>query len=231
MGFSQKIATILPMKTVKTTWVLLAAIALLPLCARAAATNPPAAPSPKPADTNWTDMFDGKTLTGWKESDFTGKGSVKVKEGQLLLGTGVMTGVTWTNPVIKTNYEIELLAMRVEGSDFFCALTFPVGDDPCTLIVGGWGGGLVGLSSIDGEDASGNETTKYMEFENGKWYHIRLRFESGRIQVWIDATQVIKVDTKDHKFSIRFECDPSLPLGIATWSTTGAVKNIRIRKL
>ena len=27
-----------------------------------------------------------------------------------------------------------------------------------TLIVGGWGGGLVGISSIDGEDASNNST-------------------------------------------------------------------------
>ena len=58
-----------------------------------------------------------------------------------------MTGITWTNEVPTNNYEISLEAMRVEGSDFFCALTFPVGNDPCSFIVGGWGGGVVGLSS------------------------------------------------------------------------------------
>jgi hypothetical protein len=218
------------MKTITTSLALLFALSFFAISAHAASTNvqPPAADA-KPAETNWTDMFDGKTLAGWKESDFIGHGTVKIKDGQIIIGTGVMTGITSTNPVIKTNYEIELLAMRVEGSDFFCGLTFPIGEDPCTLIVGGWGGGLVGLSSLDGEDAANNDTTKYIEFENGKWYHIRLRVESGRIQAWIDATQVIKVDIKERKASIRYECEPSLPLGIATWSTTAAIKNVRIR--
>lgn len=57
------------------------------------------------------------------------------------------------------NYELSLEAMRVDGSDFFCGLTFPVGSNFCSFIVGGWGGGVVGLSSLNSEDASQNETT------------------------------------------------------------------------
>ena len=37
------------------------------------------------------------------------------------------------------DYELRLEAKRVEGGDFFCGLTFPVGKEYCTLILGGWG--------------------------------------------------------------------------------------------
>ena len=56
------------------------------------------------------------------------------------MGMGYMTGITWTNEMPRMGYEISLEAMRVEGSDFFCGLTFPVGKDYLSLIVGGWGG-------------------------------------------------------------------------------------------
>jgi hypothetical protein len=142
-----------------------------------------------------------------------------------------MTGITWTNDVPTNNYEIRLEAMRVDGSDFFCALTFPIGDDPCSFIVGGWGGGVVGLSSIDGSDAASNETTKYLNFTNGKWFAIRLLVTPEKIQAWIDDDAVVDVDPAGKKFSIRVEVEPSRPLGIATWSTTGAVRNLRLRRL
>ena len=77
------------------------------------------------------------------------------------------TGINWTNDFPKMNYEVALDAMRVMGSDFFCGLTVPVGDTFCSLIVGGWGGSLVGISSLDGMDASENETTKFISFEIG----------------------------------------------------------------
>jgi len=143
-----------------------------------------------------------------------------------------MTGVNWTNPMPATmNYEIALEAMRVEGSDFFCGLTFPVAKDPCSFIVGGWGGGVVGLSSLDGEDAANNETTKVAEFEKGRWYAIRVRVQPSRIQTWIDGEKYVDVDTTDRKISIRIEVELSRPLGIASWNTKAALKNIRMRKL
>lgn len=194
--------------------------------AEKASTN---APSLKAA--GWQSLFDGKTLKGWKESNFAGRGEVKVKDGQIIMEMGVMTGVTWTNPVVRMNYEISLEAMRVEGSDFFCALTFPVGDDPCSLIVGGWGGGVVGLSSLDSNDASSNETTQYINFQTGKWYLIQLRVTPNRIQVWLDSDPLIDVDITGKKISIRSEVDESVPLGVATWATTGALRNFKLRKL
>jgi Domain of Unknown Function (DUF1080) len=176
-------------------------------------------------------LFEGKTLKGWAITDFAGHGEVKVEDGKLLLEMGVMTGVTYTNPIPKTNYEIELDAMRVEGSDFFCGLTFPIGDNPCSFILGGWGGGVVGLSSIDSEDAAHNETSKFLNFDKGRWYHVRLRVTPAKIEAWIDKDKMVDLPTQDRSFSIRIEMELSKPLGIATWSTTGAIKNVWLRKL
>lgn len=48
----------------------------------------------------------------------------------------------------------------MSSSEFFCGLTVPVrtGTECVSLIVGGWGGSLVGISSIDGLDASETST-------------------------------------------------------------------------
>jgi hypothetical protein len=197
-------------------------------------TNVPAAPgatSTNPPSANEIILFDGKTLTGWAITDFAGHGEVRVEDGKLILGSGIMTGITWTNDLPRMNYEISLEAMRVEGNDFFCGLTFPVGEDPCSLIVGGWGGGVVGLSSLDGEDAAHNDTTQYMNFDNGRWFKIRLRVTSSKIEAWIDNDKVVNADTTGRKISIRVEVEPSKPLGFATWSTTGALRNIKLRRL
>jgi 3-keto-disaccharide hydrolase len=181
----------------------------------------------------WKSLFDGKTLVGWKPTDFAGRGEVNVKEGKIILESGQMTGITWTNntDLPRMNYEISLEAMRVEGSDFFCGLTFPVGKDPCSLIVGGWGGGVVGLSSIDSQDAANNETTRYMNFQTGRWYLIRLRVTDKKIEAWIDADKVVDLTTTDRTISVRLEMEESKPLGIATWSTAAALRNLQLRRL
>jgi len=191
----------------------------------------PVAKAPQAPAPGTVSLFDGKTLTGWRISDFAGTGPVRIENGKLILEMGTMTGVTYTNPVPTMNYEISVDAMRVDGSDFFCGLTFPVGKDPCSLIVGGWGGGVVGLSSLDGQDASSNETTQYLNFEKGRWYKVRLRVVPNRIQAWIDEDKIIDVDTTDRSISIRLEVEESRPLGFSTWSTTAALRNIHLRKL
>ena len=92
----------------------------------------------------WKTLFDGNTLMGWKVTDFAGHGDVRVENGKLILAMGAaLTGINWTNPLPRMNYEIALEAMKVDGSDFFCGLTFPVGETYCSFIVGGWGGGVV----------------------------------------------------------------------------------------
>ena len=220
---------------------LLMVVAIQPLTSlaaeKAAATNSlsskTATDTAAPASGAVQPLFDGKTLTGWMVTDFAGHGEVTVKDGNIILETGAMTGITWTNgsTLPRMNYEITLEAKRVEGSDFFCGLTFPVAKDPCSLIVGGWGGGVVGLSNLDGQDASSNETTKFMTFKTGQWYGIRLRVTPGKIEAWINADKVVDASTEDRTISIRLEMEESKPLGIATWSTAAALRNVKLRRL
>jgi hypothetical protein len=177
-------------------------------------------------------LFDGKSLAGWKETAFGGEGEVEVSEGRIVMQAGnPMTGITWTGAYQKMDYEISLEAMRVNGSDFFCGLTFPVGESPCSFIVGGWGGGVVGLSSLNGSDASENETTKYQEFESNRWYAIRVRVTKDKIEAWIDQKRMVDVDTDGMRISIRPEVELSRPLGIACYATTAALRDIKIVRL
>ena len=196
------------------------------------ATSEPDAETKTEEKSKWVSLFDGKTLKGWKVTKFGGEGDVHVRDGQLILEMGAdMTGVTATQPVPRINYEVELDAMRVKGSDFFCGLTFPVKKDYCSLILGGWGGGVCGLSSINGFDASENSTTTYQTFKTGRWYHVRLRVTESHIQAWLDGEQIVNQEITDQKVSTRVEVELSKPFGFATWNTTGALKNIRLRKL
>jgi hypothetical protein len=191
-----------------------------------------AKPSFKAVGREWMPLFDGRTLAGWKVTQFGGEGTVEATNGELILGVGSnLTGVTIDRPIPRTNYEVTLEAKRVEGSDFFCGLTFPVKKDPCSLILGGWGGGVCGLSSIDGNDAHENETTKYHKFDNGRWYAVRLRVTDKKIEAWLDKEQIVDQELADHNISIRIEVEASRPFGIASYDTKAALRNIRMRLL
>jgi hypothetical protein len=181
----------------------------------------------------WKPMFDGRTLAGWQPTDFAGHGQVECESGLMMLYLGnSLTGVNWTNDVPKVDYEIALEAMKLQGSDFFCGLTFPVKDSFCSLILGGWGGSVVGLSSLEHQDASENETTQFMKFDTGKWYRVRVRVTEKKIVVWIDDKEIVNLLTEGRTISLRLgEIEMSKPLGIATYETTAALRAIKIRRL
>jgi hypothetical protein len=185
--------------------------------------------SPAPA---WTPMFDGVSLKGWKETPFSGRGKVRVVDGVIELGKGVLTGITWAGAFPKSNFEVRLEAMRAAGYDFFAGITFPVHNSFCSWINGGWGGTVVGLSSLDSMDASENDTSIHRVFETGRWYALRLRFTVDRIQAWIDAEQVIDAYVGTRDVDLRpGEIELSKPLGIASYSTTAKLRKIEYREL
>jgi hypothetical protein len=189
---------------------------------------------PAPFDgEGWEAMFDGKSLAGWRETEFAGHGEVERRSNLVILHMGdPFTGIAWTNAFPQMDYEIALDAMRVSGSDFFCGLTFPVSNSFCSLIVGGWGSSLLGLSSIDGMDASENETTKYVNFEQGQWYRVRVRVTNDRIEGWLDKDKLVDVVIGGRRISLRAgEIEMSKPLGIASWQTTSAIREVRMRRV
>lgn len=175
-------------------------------------------------------LFDGTSLKGWAMTDFAGHGEVRVEKGVMVLEQGYMTGVHWTNDLPKTNYEISLEAKKVSGTDFFCGLTFPIANTNVSLIVGGWGGGVVGISSIDGYDASENETTRFMSLPKDRWFAIKVRVTPGKLEAWIDQEQVVDVKTEGRKLGLRSgPIENSVPLGIASFETTAHIRNVVLR--
>jgi hypothetical protein len=177
-------------------------------------------------------IFNGKTLDGWEITNFGPQGPVYISGNEIILSMGDgCTGITWKRAFPTINYEVTLDAMRVNGNDFFCGITFPVGKDPCSLIIGGWGGTTVGLSSIDGNDASENITTTLIKFEKKQWYNINLRVTETGIRAMIDSVVVVDFKTGSNKLSIRPEVELSRPFGIASWNTTAALRNIHVRRL
>jgi hypothetical protein len=188
-------------------------------------------PQPR-AGAAWRSLFDGTALGEWEETPFGGEGLVQVVAGAIVLEFGEpLTGITWRGALERTGYEVRLEARRLAGSDFFCGLTFPVAERACSLILGGWGGSLVGLSTLDGRDASGNETKQYIAFEQSRWYRVRVRVAAGRIGAWLDERPIIDVAISGRRIGIRPEVELSQPLGVAAFRTRAAVRGIEMRKM
>lgn len=189
----------------------------------------------------WRQLFDGKTLDGWKVPSYGGDGEVTVKDGNLVIGQGAMiTGIKYEKVFPRIDYEIRYEAKRTSGNDFFAALTFPVKDNCCTFINGGWGGSTVGLSCVDGMDASENESSIFRSFEDNKWYQFRVRVTGKTIQVWVEEddkdgkrkeTSLIELEIEDKKISLRDETSQYQPLGLCTWVSGSELRNIEYRKL
>ena len=180
-------------------------------------------------------LFNGTDLNNWERTDFAGKGEVRIDDNSsLVLEMGAeLSGIRWKGEteLPKINYEVSLQAKRTMGSDFFCGLTFPFKDAHATLILGGWGGSLIGISSLDDFDASENETGDAYVFEDNQWYDVRLWVGEKKLQVWLDDKIVIDCDVEGHKVAMRFgEIEMSVPFGISTYATTGVIKNIIIKQ-
>ena len=189
----------------------------------------------------WMPLFDGESTAGWSIPVYGGDGAVDVQEGNLVLGRGdMMTGIRYEKEFPKINYEIQYEARRTEGYDFFAACTFPVNDSFCTFVNGGWSGGVIGLSSINGYDASENPTTDYYEFKSEIWYRFRISVTNDQIQVWItpqdkegnwgEEKRCVNVELDEEtELSTRMEANLYKPLGFCTYATVGQLRNIVYR--
>ena len=223
------------------------------------AADEPKKEQDKPAEQKWIKMFDGENLDNWSVPEIGGSGPVEIEDGMIFIGMGAgASGIQYEKEFPKKDYEIRYEAKKKNGYDFFGAITFPYLDSHCTFVNGGWGGGTIGLSSIDSRDASENQTTNYFHFDKTSWYEFRVRVAEGRITVWIKEFKskekiakeeqdkadgktarperdpnepVVDFFCEDHKISLRFESNYFKPIGIATWMTEGLIRKIEYRML
>ncbi len=169
---------------------------------------------------------------GWKPCHFGGDGRQQFADGMLKLGFGdPLTGMRYEGDFPKTDYEVTLEARRVDGFDFFCGLTLPAGEERFSVILGGWGGSLVGLSSIDSVDASGNETNSIWTFEPKRWYKLRVRVTQANVTAWLGDDQLFSVDRKDKILDVRAEMEECTPVGLACYQTEAEYRNFTVRLL
>ncbi|MFP6874996.1 MAG: family 16 glycoside hydrolase [Verrucomicrobiales bacterium] len=189
--------------------------------------------------TEWRELFDGKSLAGWQRLGFDDSGGrIEVREGKLLFTRGdpltamVISDRSFTPPARE--YEIIVRARKMDGRDFFCALTFPVPEKSacCTFVAGGWGGGVTGLSNIDHLDANRNTTRSVVHYETGQWYDLRIEIRSGRIRCWVDERIVVNSLIADKIVSMRpGAIEQCQPLGIASFATSAQFESLRLRAL
>ncbi len=193
--------------------------------------------APRPAQAKKDDvarsLFDGKTMGEWKSVEFGGEGEVKVVDGAIRVEAGATcSGVHWTGEAPpRTNYEFTVEAMKVDGSDFFVGIIFPVGKDICSFVAGGWGGGVTGLSSVDHMNASENETATDQTYVKNKWYTFRLVVTPAKIEAWWDAKQVVNLELANRQISVHPAVESAAPLGLVNYQTTSLFRNIRLKKL
>jgi hypothetical protein len=194
---------------------------------------PGAAAAPKPGQ--WQSLFDGESLDGWRiveGGDYAGHGEVAVRAGQIVLGAGrLFTGIAWTRQFPTGDYEVAFEAMRTKGGNNFASTLFPVGTEHVCLSVAGWDGRVVALHWVDGKPGVDNITTRRMNFENGRWYLVRVRVTRNRVEAWIDRDRMIDIPREGHTFTLDHPTAVLKPFGLSTAYSTGVLRNIRLRRL
>ena len=127
-----------------------------------ARTTKPRRPAPRGRKSCST----ARASTAGRRPTSSSAGEVKVEDGKIVMSAGrSMSGITSTRQDLPTtNYELSYEAMRTRGTRLLRR-----GDASrsasryITLVNGGWGGNVTGLSSLDGMDASENETTRSIQ--------------------------------------------------------------------
>ena len=203
-------------------------MALFIVCCR------PHAPTPNP--TLWS-LTDPSQYSAWQQAGIPDEGMISIKEDELTLPTGQpMTGAKFANwntvGMPDTNYTISYEAMRVEGRDIFGMCTFPVGSHQshATFVIGGWGGTVTGISSIEFLDASENQTRAEQPFENNRWYRIRIEVRPDDLRAWVNDRPVVNASIKGKKVTLRHgDIDRCAPFGFATWNTTAKVRRVSVQ--
>lgn len=213
---------------------LLSALFFFPFCLAGCKESPPGTAPPA----RW-ELFSPALIGKWREATIHQGGGVRREPDGFTIREGApITGLvfpSWLDDGLPVaNYAIEYEAMRVSGGDFFGSVTFPVRDAKTfvTFVLGGWGGSQVGISCIDGYDASENPTGSSQRLENGKWYRVRIEVRPRELTVLLDGRRIIRTNIAGRDLSLRAgEIDQCVPFGFATYGTEGRVRDCAIERL
>ncbi|MDB2577216.1 DUF1080 domain-containing protein [Planctomycetota bacterium] len=180
----------------------------------------------------WQELFDGRDLSSWKAGVFGEFPEFDQVEDGVVIPQGVpLAGLTYQGEPPTPPFEAEFDVTKEFGADFFFSVTFPVRGEHLTLVLGGWGGVVCGLSCLDGEDASGNDTRTLRNFPDGTRYRVSLVVSDDRVRVDLDGERLIDADLRGRELELRPEVDPSVPFGVAAFATQTVLHRVRVRQL
>lgn len=140
-------------------------------------------------------------------------------------GTGADVVKTFGKPG-WSHYEITLDAKKLSGNEGFLILFYARNATHfCWLNLGGWGNSQDGIQQARGQR---NPLALVMQptihVKEGHWYHIRLRCDGPEIQSWVDGKKCVN-------YRIQSPSAFKGKIGIGTWQTQAAFKNITVRSL
>ena len=159
---------------------------------------------------------------------------MKVENGQIILEAGKdLTGITWTGEKPPDrNYELDAAGQARRGRGLFCR-----GHLPCRRLVlladSRWVG-RHGRRAVEhqrygrvGErDVAVNRVRR-----RAAGTTIRLRVTAEKIEAWLDERRIVDVALKGNQIDTRIEMILSQPIGMASWRTKAALRDIRLRRL
>ncbi len=212
-------------------------LALIPFAGCKDPKNLRSAQSIIPVEERTLFPLDEANAADWKVVENGVAGPVVIKDGVMKLGQGDgLTGVGYkgANKIPVVDYELAWEGRLVKGGDFFAAATLPVRKlESCgTFVHGGWGGGITGFSCLDELAANENNTTTNVIYKEGQWYKFRVQVTADMLVAYVDERKVINARITEKKISMRFgDIEQCTPLGFASYSTTGEIRNIALRKL
>jgi hypothetical protein len=184
----------------------------------------------------WRGLFDGKSLDGWrvsKEGDYGKPGRVVVKDDAIDLGKGnPWTAIACTHEVPTDDYELDFEARRPSGGGDFANFVFPAGSEHGVARIGANGGGKLVQVRVKGSlDAAKGRASALHQFEQGRWYHFRLRVGRGRVELWLDGEDLLSVPVSRLSTWMSRSHKDLRPLGFFAFSTPSQLRNIRVRRL
>lgn len=209
-----------------------AALAAAPALAACGAPGDGTRPAEPTQVAPWEVLFDGRDLSAWKAGVFGEFPEFDLAEDGVVIPQGVpLAGLTYQGTPPTPPFEAVFDVTKEFGADFFFSVTFPVRGEHLTLVLGGWGGVVCGLSCLDGEDASGNDTRTLKNFPDGSRYRVTLAVTDERVRVGLDGEPLIDADLRGRELELRPEVDPSVPFGVATFATQSILHGVSVRQL
>ena len=177
---------------------------------------------------DWRALYDGTDLSSWELGVYGESDEYEVLEdGVVIPQTAALAGMTFRGALPTVPYRLSVEATRLYGADFFLGVTFPVAGDHLTLVLGGWGGMVSGLSSLDGLDASSNATRTLRHFPNGKRHEVEIEVTETDVRVRVDGEPFLSTSLEGREVGLRVDVEPSHPLGIATYATSTQLHRVR----